>query len=234
MNFSTVIHEQIPPALITDDIVIVDDQGVSRTALSRIVSAIDSQIKVHAFETGIEALEWTTTKEPVLILTDYKMPNMDGVDLIRRFRQRSLTQYVPIIMVSVAEERVVRQTALEAGATDFLTKPVDPDECRARCRNLMLISRQQKSLSEHCKLLEVRLLETTELLEKVVKGTTAGATHGCVTVEYEKLFELTSSVTAAEEMLSTIRASIDAMEQQLCKPLHGRRGLDTTNDPWGA
>lgn len=205
-------------------VVVIDDQATSRAAITRVVRSVEANIDVHAFASPIEALEWAASNEPALVLTDYKMPHMDGIELIKRLRQTPSTQYVPIIMVTVVEERAVRQTALEAGATDFLTKPVDPDECRVRCRNLLLISRQQKLLREQCRSLETRLADTTDLLGKLVNGELDSTRQGSVSVEYEKLYELTSSVAAAEEMLSTIRTSIDEWEEQLRKPLHGRRG----------
>jgi len=205
-------------------ILVVDDQSTSRAAITKIVQSVDANINVYSFGDPKEALEWTKSNEPALILTDYKMPAIDGIELTRRFRKMPSTQHVPIIVVTVVEEREVRQNALEAGATDFLTKPVDPDECRLRCRNLLLISRQQRSLREHCRSLEATLTETTELLEKLAAKPAAGANPSCITLEYEKLYELTSSVSAAASMLTSIRASIEEWEELLRKPLHGRPG----------
>ena len=74
-----------------------------------------------------------------LIIVDYMMPGIDGLTLIREVR--SLPDYVdvPIVMVTTVDQREICYAALEAGATDFLTKPVDMAEAKARLRNLAIL-----------------------------------------------------------------------------------------------
>ncbi|HBX60172.1 MAG TPA: two-component system response regulator, partial [Methylophaga sp.] len=77
-----------------------------------------------------------------LIVTDYRMPEIDGIEFIRRVRQMPALQSVPIMMITVVSEKAVRYDALDAGATAFLTRPIDQIECRTSCRNLLQMHEQ--------------------------------------------------------------------------------------------
>src|SRR5689334_22944829 len=74
--------------------------------------------------------------------------DMDGIEFVQRLRTLPGYEHVPIVMVTVHDDRKVRYAALDVGVTDFLTKPVDPRECQARCRNLLTLRRQQIVLEE--------------------------------------------------------------------------------------
>ena len=77
-----------------------------------------------------------------LVLVDYKMPEMNGIEFIRLFRTHLACVHVPVIMVTSDVDPIVRLEALEAGVTEFMVKPVNHHECRDLCRNL-LIQHQQ-------------------------------------------------------------------------------------------
>jgi two-component system response regulator RpfG len=89
------------------------------------------------------------------------MPEMDGIEFIRRLRSVPKLKEIPLVMVTVVEDRQVRYQALESGATDFLTRPIDPQECRARCRNLLALRRSQKSVIDRAKWLEDQVMQAT-------------------------------------------------------------------------
>ena len=89
------------------------------------------------------------------------MPEMNGIEFIRKFRLNPASSHVPVIMVTSIEDRNVRYEALEVGATDFLMKPVDHHECRARCRNMLIQHQQYKIISDRSRWLERRVAEAT-------------------------------------------------------------------------
>jgi two-component system response regulator RpfG len=142
---------------------IVDDQFISRNILEELVSAMDSQISAEAFASPIEALAWATSNTPDLVLTDYKMPMMDGIEFTRRLRV--LHPDVPVVMVTAMEDRTIRYQALEVGASDFLIKPVDHIECRARCRNLLDLHHHQQLIKDRAKWLEHKVAEATREIQ---------------------------------------------------------------------
>jgi len=142
-------------------IVIIDDQAISRKLLAKLVGTLEDGADVQSFADPIEALSWIGENPPDLILTDYKMPSLDGVEFTRLLRDIPECADVPLVVVTCIEDREIRYQALEAGATDFLTKPVDHVECRARCRNLLTLRRQQQIIKDRNRWLERRISEAT-------------------------------------------------------------------------
>jgi two-component system response regulator RpfG len=142
-------------------ILIIDDQLTSRHILQQLVSTIGENTTVKAFANPLEALQWTSGNPTDLVLVDYKMPELNGIEFIKRFRSHTSSSHGPVIMVTSIEDRSVRYEALEAGATDFLMKPVDHHECRARCNNLLIQHQQYKIISDRSRWLERRVSEAT-------------------------------------------------------------------------
>lgn len=140
-------------------VVVVDDQATGRAILEQIARGLEAPIVVESFARAVDAVVWATRHVADLVLVDYLMPDMDGVRFINCLRALPGYEQVPIIMITVSEDREVRYAALDAGATDFLTKPVDTRECLARCRNLLTLRRQQLALEEQTAHLEETMRE---------------------------------------------------------------------------
>ena len=135
-------------------VIIVDDQSTGRKILEQIIKDISPSLDVEVFTTPLAALERIQARTPDLVITDYKMPIMDGVQFIREIRAISACRDVPVVVVTVVEDRKVRYQALDAGATDFLIRPIDQYECKVRCKNLLTLRQQQKIISNRAKWLE--------------------------------------------------------------------------------
>lgn len=135
-------------------VVIVDDQSTGRKILEQIIKDISPSLDVEVFTTPLAALELIQVQTPDLVITDYKMPVMDGVEFIREIRAISACRDVPVVVVTVVEDRKVRYQALDAGATDFLIRPIDQYECKVRCKNLLTLRQQQQIISSRAKWLE--------------------------------------------------------------------------------
>lgn len=140
-------------------ILIIDDQSTSRQILEELIASLGDGSTTDSFADPVVALAWTRANPPDLVLTDYKMPYMNGVEFTRRFRQ--LYPETPLVMITALEDRSIRYQALEAGATDFLTKPIDHIECRARCRNLLTLREQQIFIQDRANWLEERVEKAT-------------------------------------------------------------------------
>ncbi|NKN36812.1 response regulator [Agrobacterium sp. a22-2] len=82
-----------------------------------------------------------------IVLVDYTMPKMNGIEVIRTLRRQPSYSHVPIIMITSETERSIRLEAIEAGATEFLSKPIDIVELKARVRNLLALRQAQLELS---------------------------------------------------------------------------------------
>jgi len=145
---------------------VVDDQPTSRIILETVLRGIGDNVRVHAFDDPRSALRAAEARAPDLIIADYKMPGMDGVTFTKRVRQLPDCQDVPIVIITIVDDKSVMYSALEAGATDFLTKPVDHYECKVRCRNLLTMRRQQLIIRNRAISLENRVRQELSELEQ--------------------------------------------------------------------
>ena len=146
------------------NVIVIDDRVTNRNILTRLAMSVEEGIRVKAFASPKPALAWVEQTMPDLVITDFKMPDMDGADFIRAFRMLPGTGDVPVMVVTVYEERSYCYQALEAGATDFLLSPVDQLEFRARAKNLLTMRKQQKLLEERAEALNHELSKKRERL----------------------------------------------------------------------
>src|SRR5881394_146162 len=152
-------------------VMVVDDQSTGRAILEQVVRSLDERVAVEGFARPVDAVVWATRHVSDLVLVDYMMPDMDGIEFVKRLRALPGYEHVPIVMVTVHDDRKVRYAALDAGITDFLTKPVDARECLARCRNLLTLRRQQIVLEDRRRLLEHMVEDATREVREREKET---------------------------------------------------------------
>ncbi|MCP4744602.1 MAG: response regulator [Desulfobacteraceae bacterium] len=112
------------------EILIVEDDFISRSLLKKMLLSIGQ--KVIEAENGRKAWEVIKERSCKFIITDWIMPEMDGLELCRRVRQNYKDNYVYIIMLTVKDRKKDLVNVLETGADDFIPKPFDPEELRAR------------------------------------------------------------------------------------------------------
>ncbi len=115
--------------VVKSNILVVDDEAQITRVLKTTLSGHGYGIRTAA--DGEEALQIMKDWSPDLIMTDLRMPNMDGLELCRRVRAQSRT---PIIVLSVKGEEAIKVEALDAGADDYVTKPFSVNELLARIR----------------------------------------------------------------------------------------------------
>jgi two-component system response regulator RpfG len=155
----------------TRTVLILDDQETSRAILAQIVRGLGTALSIQEATAPALALDWAATHIADLVLVDYVMPSMNGIEFIQHLRQLPGYEHVPVIMITIKQDTQTRYAALDAGVTDFLTKPVDVHECMARCRNLLTLRQQQLILEDKSRLLEVMVSEATAEIRSREKET---------------------------------------------------------------
>jgi PAS domain S-box-containing protein len=138
-------HVQEGPERAVTTIVILDDQATNRSIYARLAAVVEPGAVVEVFADPLDALEWLEHNRADLVVTDYKMPSMDGADFTRRLRVLPRGREVPILVITVHDDRGYRVRALDAGATDFLQSPVDHFELVTRARNLLALGRRTEA-----------------------------------------------------------------------------------------
>src|SRR5437867_9542956 len=135
---------------VTPIILIVDDEPQGRMALEVLLHSSGYRLVFAA--NGAEALAQAASLAPDLILLDVMMPGMDGFEVCRRLRADSTLAEVPVIMLTALDDRDSRLRGIEAGADDFITKPFDRVELRARVRTITRLNRYRRLHLEQNKL----------------------------------------------------------------------------------
>ena len=126
-------------------ILIVDDENLNRVRVSDMIRTLGYEVETA--RDGSEAMRKIRDNID-LVLLDVVMPGMDGFEVTRRIRDDAATRDIPIIMVTGLESKTDRLRAVEAGANDFIAKPVDVTELRVRAASLLRMKRAQDALRQ--------------------------------------------------------------------------------------
>jgi DNA-binding response OmpR family regulator len=129
-------------------VLVVDDEKLNVEMLEGILSEKYEVVTAHD---GNEALLKVEKANPDLIILDIMMPGMDGYEVCRMLKHNKKTLHIPVVMVTALTEKTDKIKAIEAGADDFLSKPVDVDELNARVKSLLRIKYYHDSLVEEQK-----------------------------------------------------------------------------------
>lgn len=151
-------------------ILIVDDEAGGRYTLESILE--EQGYRIEMAENGREALEKARQLLPDVILLDVMMPDMDGFEVCQHIRKDAVLAEIPIIMLTALDDRKSFLTGLESGADDYITKPYDRHELRARLHGITRLNRYKKLLEERSNIEKVH-----EQLLAAYDATIAGWSH---------------------------------------------------------
>ena len=142
-------------------ILIVDDTEINLILFSALVKKL-GDCEDHTFANPLEALDWARTCSADLVVVDYMMPQIDGLEFIDRFRRLPGCGEIPVLMVTANDQRDIRYAALDRGATDFLTKPVDRVEFLARAKNMLALQDSRVKLADRAAWLAEEVRKATQ------------------------------------------------------------------------
>lgn len=150
--------------LLNSFIMIVDDNPANVDLLRKLLE--NSNYSIQAFTNSRFALKSALSSSPSLILLDIRMPDLDGFEFIRLFKENPDTEDVPIIFISAISEIEDKVKAFNAGGVDYITKPFQAEEVLARVKTHLTIKLTQEKLNGLNNELEDRVQARTKELEK--------------------------------------------------------------------
>ncbi|MEO2015635.1 MAG: response regulator [Fuerstiella sp.] len=174
----------------SDDDLENDDQGSSRNALVRCVSVnkdarimiVDDEplnimtfrqhLKLEGYQRFVsttdasEALAMAKRELPDVLLLDVHMPRISGLDILRVMGLDPVLQHIPVLILTAATDPAIRKSALDLGASDFLTKPIDPNELLPRVRNAITLKTHYDMVANQAARLEQQVERRTRQLNR--------------------------------------------------------------------
>jgi len=157
--------EELPAIRAIQRVLIVDDSRLQRRILSSLLNR--EGYEVHEASSGQEGLELCDSIQPDLILSDWMMPEMDGLQFCEAFRAKGLEGYGYFILLTSKNEKEAIARGFESGADDFLTKPVNAHELRARMTAGERILLMQHELTEKNRVISETLNELQAIYESL-------------------------------------------------------------------
>lgn len=127
-------------------VLVVDDDPIIRQLIQRSLQTQGCLVTIAG--TATEAIALALAQPPDIILLDVMLPDIDGIELCRRVRIEPLLAEVPVIMITSLSGPDARLHSLEVGADDFITKPIDFIELRARVGSILRLNRYRRLLEE--------------------------------------------------------------------------------------
>ena len=184
-------------------ICVVDDERISLSIINAVLKRVNDY-QVESFSSAKSALSRCQETTFDLVLVDYQMPDLNGIECVEQIRKVADYKYIPIVMLTADEARSLRLAAIRAGATDFLNKPFDPEELRVRVRNLLELRKAQ-----------LALMQRAENLDSEVQR----ATHKLLAREEELILRLSRAIEARDgstgEHLSRVASVSAAIARQM-------------------
>ena len=217
-------------------ILAVDDQPENLDVIVRLMEKIGPEYEVFQVLNPEFGLEIAIEEVPDLIITDWEMPQMSGIEFIEALRANPITEKIPVIMctgIMTTSENL--ETALKAGAADYIRKPIDEIELRARLRSILALADSFKTIEnqkEQYKNLLLNILPRETAEELLLKGAAQPRRFETVTVMFTdfKGFTHIAEEMSPEDLVKEIDFCFSAFDDIIEK--HGLEKIKTIGDAY--
>jgi putative two-component system response regulator len=151
-------------SLLNAKILIVDDEPINVKVCQKYLHELGYK-KCIGLTDSTRTIAVILEERPDVIILDVMMPIVSGVDVLKLIRRHDELAHLPVLILTASADRTTKLTVLNLGATDFLTKPIDPSEMAPRVRNVLSVKRYHDSLRNHAQALEEAVRQRTAELE---------------------------------------------------------------------
>ncbi|SFE22160.1 adenylate/guanylate cyclase domain-containing response regulator [Thermophagus xiamenensis] len=149
-------------------ILIADDVDSEAEFIKAQLTSLDEKTEFLRARNGYETYRLTLEKTPDLILLDWQMPEISGLEALKNLKHHKKTQDLPVIIISGFSEGERVKSALEEGAVDYVCKPINRDELIARVRSALTLSKTLRALKEQKAQLEEEQKKTQHILQSIL------------------------------------------------------------------
>ncbi|MCU0285180.1 MAG: response regulator, partial [Acidobacteria bacterium] len=182
-------------------ILIVDDEQFVLDGLGRLLREYRHIWELHMALNGKEALEIVNNGAIDMIISDVRMPGMNGLELLEKLQNNEKTKNIPVVILTGDQERTLKRQALDFGAVDLLNKPINKEDLVSRINNVLKLKKYQDIIVEKNQALEEQLVISQKM--ELVGVMAAGAIHDLnnligIIVGYSNLFIEGSSLNSDE------------------------------------
>ncbi len=210
------LSEPIAPG--TPKVLVVDDTPEVRTTVAELLS---DEYGILLGKDGEEGLEVARRELPDLIISDVMMPRVDGYEFCRRIKDDPKTAQIPFIMLTAKADRSMKVAGLDRGADDYVAKPFDADELRARVRSMLRLRNMHKALDKRNLELQATLSELRSTQTQLVHSEkmsslgqlVAGVAH-----------EINNSINAVYNGIQPLRTKSQKLEQLVSGAMSSKSG----------
>lgn len=151
-------------SLLNAKILIVDDEPINVKVCQKYLHELGYKRCVGLTD-STRTIAVILEERPDVVILDVMMPIVSGVDVLKMIRRHDELTHLPVLILTASADRTTKLTVLNLGATDFLTKPIDPSEMAPRVRNVLSVKRYHDSLRNHAQALEEAVRQRTAELE---------------------------------------------------------------------
>jgi signal transduction histidine kinase len=144
-------------------ILFVDDEPGILKSLQRMVRSHSIEAETEGAVSADEAIRRIEQGGIDIVVSDVRMPGMDGIELLTRLKGNHFTQNIPVIMLTGDGDTTIKNVAIELGAMEFINKPADPTELSARLRNVMRLKLFQDQLVNQNRILSEQIVQAQKM-----------------------------------------------------------------------
>ncbi len=147
----------------TQKVLVVDDIDINLQLIINILTFGDEKYEVLTANNALDAFRIAQEKEPDIILMDWEMPGLTGIDAIKKLKESEITKEIPVLMVTAYSSPELIKEAFEAGAIDYIQKPVNSTDLRSRVKSSLKLYTYMKTISEQNKKIDAQNKELKKL-----------------------------------------------------------------------